>query len=290
MNYTLAPETEAMYTLQVWPDPPNDEEAIHQGWIFEHIQKEWETQVVDIREAAAAEAEEADKDDVVGVNMDDSKQAKPKPKWSTLCSKKKKKDSSSKKIKPPHDNLNEYFGLSQSQNSQKSADVTPIDTPKKSEEAKSKNDPDGSSRRRVDKLPGGSAGENPPKPSPKLKQAVQDSADSSCRNIHKLPWGSAGEGSSGLSSKSKQSAQQTMKPESEDSSSSSSSSSSDSESLDEEKVPLKGKMKELPPPPPLKKRDRSQSPPHSWGKRSKSWSTSHTPKRITSKEWSTKSI
>ena len=29
MNYTWAPETEAMYTLQVWPDPPNDEEATH---------------------------------------------------------------------------------------------------------------------------------------------------------------------------------------------------------------------------------------------------------------------
>ena len=26
MNHTRAPETEAMYTLQVWPDPPNDEE------------------------------------------------------------------------------------------------------------------------------------------------------------------------------------------------------------------------------------------------------------------------
>ena len=50
-----------------------------------------------------------------------------------------------------------------------------------------------------------------------------------------------------------------MKPESEDSSSSSSSSSS-SESLDGE-APLKGKMKELPPPLPLKKRNRSQSPP-----------------------------
>ena len=29
MNHTQAPETEAMYTLQVWPDPPNDEEATH---------------------------------------------------------------------------------------------------------------------------------------------------------------------------------------------------------------------------------------------------------------------
>ena len=29
MNHTWAPETEAMYTLQVWPDPPNDEEPTH---------------------------------------------------------------------------------------------------------------------------------------------------------------------------------------------------------------------------------------------------------------------
>ena len=37
MNHTQAPETEAMYTLQVWPDSPNDEEATHQGQIFERI-------------------------------------------------------------------------------------------------------------------------------------------------------------------------------------------------------------------------------------------------------------
>ena len=29
MNHTWAPETEATYTLQVWPDPPNDEEPTH---------------------------------------------------------------------------------------------------------------------------------------------------------------------------------------------------------------------------------------------------------------------
>ena len=106
-----------------------------------------ETQVVDIREAAAAEAEEADKGDDSEVDKDDSKQAKLKPKQSTHHSKKKKKkkNSSSKRIDPLDDNLNEYFGLSQSQNSQETADVTPVDTTKKSEEAKSKNDPDGSS-------------------------------------------------------------------------------------------------------------------------------------------------
>ena len=80
MNHTQAPETKAKYTLQVWPDPPNDEAATHRGQIFEHIQKEWEAQVVDITEAAAAEAKEADKSNDIGVNKDKSKQAKPKPK------------------------------------------------------------------------------------------------------------------------------------------------------------------------------------------------------------------
>ena len=123
----------------------------------------------------------------IGVDKDHSKQAKLKPKQSTLHSKKKKKGSSSKRIEPPDDNLDEYFGLSQSQNSQETADVTPVDTPKKSEEAKLKNDPDGSSRRRVDKSPRGSAGEDLSKPSSKSKHPVQDSADSSHGKVHKLP-------------------------------------------------------------------------------------------------------
>ena len=93
--------------------------------------------------------------------------------------------------KPPDDNLDEYFSLSQGQNSQGTADATPTETPKKSKGAKLKNDPEGSSHRRVHKSPQGSAGEDSPEPS----------------------------------SKSKQSAQQTMKSESEDSSSSSSLSS-----------------------------------------------------------------
>ena len=80
MNHTWAPKTEATYTLQVWPDPPKEEEATHQGQIFKCIQKEWETQVVDIKEAAAAKAEEADKGDDGEVNKDDSKLAKLKPK------------------------------------------------------------------------------------------------------------------------------------------------------------------------------------------------------------------
>ena len=126
------------------------------------------------------------------------------------------------------------------------ADIMPVNTPKKSEEAKSKNDSDGSRCQRVDKSP---------EPSLELKQPAQDSEVSSLRKTHKSSQGSAEEGPSEPSSKLKQPMQQTMKPESEDSSSSSSSSSS-SESSDEE-VPSKEKMKELPPPPPFKKRDRS---------------------------------
>ena len=65
MNHTWAPETE---------------EPAHQGQIFECIRREWEAQVVNIRGAAAAEAEVADKGDDVIVNKQDSKQAKSKPK------------------------------------------------------------------------------------------------------------------------------------------------------------------------------------------------------------------
>ena len=146
------------------------------------------------------------------------------------------KKNSSKKVGPLDDNLDEYFGLSQSQNSQVTADVTPIDTSKKSEEANMKNDPDGSSHRR---------GRQVTQAFLKVKTTCTGPAVSSHRKLHKSPQGSAGEGSSELPSKLKQYAQQTMKPESEDSSSFSSLSSG-SESLDEE-VPSKGKMKELPP-------------------------------------------
>ena len=121
--------------------------------------------------------------------------------------------------------------MSQDKGSQETADVTPIETPKKSQGAKLKDVPKSSSHGRVHKSPQGSAGEGSPEPPSMLKQ----------------------------------SAQQTMKQESEDLSSSSSS-SSDSESLDEEKVHLKEEMKELPPPPPkkhrkhLKSRSRSHTP------------------------------
>ena len=72
-NHTWAPETEAMFTLPVWPDPPNDEEPAHQGQIFKCICKEWEAQVANIKGAVAAEAEVADKGDNIVVNQDDSK-------------------------------------------------------------------------------------------------------------------------------------------------------------------------------------------------------------------------
>ena len=80
INITRAPKTEAMCTLQVWPDLPNNEEPAHRGQIFKCIRREWEAQVVNIRGAAGSEAEEADKGDDVVVNKDDSKQAKLKPK------------------------------------------------------------------------------------------------------------------------------------------------------------------------------------------------------------------
>ena len=125
-----------------------------------------------IRETAAAEAAEADKDDDGKVDKGDSKQGKLKPKRATRSSKKKNKDSSSKKIEPPDDNLDEYFGSSQGQNSQETADATCTETLKKSEEAKSKNDPGGSSHRRVDRSPQGSAGEGSPGPPSKSKQSA----------------------------------------------------------------------------------------------------------------------
>ena len=57
----------------------------------------------------------------------------------------------SKRIELLNDNLNDYFGPGHSQDSQETADTTPGDTPEKSCEARSKNDPDGSSHQSVDK-------------------------------------------------------------------------------------------------------------------------------------------
>ena len=39
-NHTRAAETEATYTLSVWPDAPNDEGATDKGQIFECLQME----------------------------------------------------------------------------------------------------------------------------------------------------------------------------------------------------------------------------------------------------------
>ena len=80
MNHTRAPGTEATFTLPVWPDPPNNEEVVHQGQIFECICKEWEAQVTTAKEAAAADAEEADKVNDATANKDDSKRTTSKPK------------------------------------------------------------------------------------------------------------------------------------------------------------------------------------------------------------------
>ena len=67
------------------------------------------------------------------------------------------------------------------------ADVMPVNTPKKSEEAKSKNNPDGSSHRRVDKSP-----EPPLEP----KQHAPNSEVSSLRKTHESSQGSTEEGPS----------------------------------------------------------------------------------------------
>ena len=116
------------------------------------------------------------------VNKDDSKPATSKPKQSVCHSKKKKKPS--KRVEPFDDNLDDYFGPSQSQDSHRTTDIMPVDTPKKSEEDKSKNDPDGSSHQRVDK---------PPEPHVEEKQSTPDSEVSSLRKTHKLSQGSAEE-------------------------------------------------------------------------------------------------
>ena len=109
----------------MWPDPPNDGKPAHQGQIFKPIHKEWETQVTIIKEAAAAEAEEEDKVNDAVANKDDSKPATLKPRQSVHGSKKKKKEEEeepSKRTEP----LDYYFGPSQSQNNQETADSTPV--------------------------------------------------------------------------------------------------------------------------------------------------------------------
>ena len=117
MNHTWAPATEATYKLKIWSKPPDDEEATNRGEGFGCILIEWQAQVANIKKAATAEAEEAEKGDDE-IDKDGNKQAKLNSKWSTHCSK-RKQGTSSKKVKPLNYNLDEYFGVSQSQKSQK---------------------------------------------------------------------------------------------------------------------------------------------------------------------------
>ena len=148
MNHTRAPKTEATFTLPVWPNPPDNEESAYKGQIFRCILKEWGAQVTTIKKAEAAKAkEEADVDDVEADeddDEDDDKLTSSKPRQ-PICHSKKKKKELPKRTEPLNDNLNDYFGPSQSQNSQEMADIMPVDTPQKSGEAKAKNDLDGSS-------------------------------------------------------------------------------------------------------------------------------------------------
>ena len=83
--------------------------------------------------------------------------------------KKKEKGSSLKKIEPPDDNLDEYFSLSQDKNSQGTADVTPTETPKKSEGAKLKMIPKVPVTEDVHESPQSSSGEGSPEPTLKPK-------------------------------------------------------------------------------------------------------------------------
>ena len=133
----------------------------------------------------------------------------------------------------------------------------PVNTPQKSGEVKSKNDPDGSSHQRV-----GNSSE------PLLEPNSQESEVPNLSKTSKSSQGSAREGPSEPPPTLEQPTQQPTKLETEDSSSLSSSSSGNKSS--DEELPLKWKRKELPPPPPVKKRDRSRSPHHSRHKKSKS--------------------
>ena len=193
MNCTRAPGTKATFMLPVWPDPPDDEESVHRGQIFECICKEWEAQVATIKKAAAAEAkEEVDKVEDAVADKDDNKIISSKPRQPVHHSKKKKKELP-KRTEPLNDNLDNYFGPSQSWNSQETADITPVDTPKKSGEAKSKNNLDDSSHRRVGKSS-----------EPLLEPNLQDSEVSSLTKASKSSQGSAGEGPSEPPPKSEQ--------------------------------------------------------------------------------------
>ena len=79
-NHSRAEETQATYTLSVWPDPPNDEDLTDQGQIFKCILGKWTAQVEHTKEEAASEAAKVDQDDGGKDDKVDNKQSKPKPK------------------------------------------------------------------------------------------------------------------------------------------------------------------------------------------------------------------
>ena len=136
MNHTRAPETEATFMLPVWPNPLDDEDSAHRGQILRCILKEWGSKLPPSRRLQLQKLRRRhDKVEDAAADKDDDKLMSSKPRW-LFCHLKKKE--LSKRTEP----LDDYFGPSQSQNSQ---DIMPVDTPKKSEEAKLRNNPDGSS-------------------------------------------------------------------------------------------------------------------------------------------------
>ena len=80
-----------------------------------------------MREEAASEGTEANKDDGGEDDKDDNRQTKPKSKGSSHKTAGKQKSSSSKKVKLPDDNLDKFFALSQDKDSQETADFTLTD-------------------------------------------------------------------------------------------------------------------------------------------------------------------
>ena len=79
-NHTRTEETEATYTLSVWPDPPNDEDPTDWGQIFKYILGEWTAQVEHMKGEAPSQAAKIDQDDAGEDDKVDNKQSKLKPK------------------------------------------------------------------------------------------------------------------------------------------------------------------------------------------------------------------
>ena len=84
-------------------------------------------QVTTINKAAASKAEEeVGKVEDAVADKDNDKLTSSKPRLPVHCSKKKKK--LPKRTEPLDGNLDDYFSPSQSQNSQETADVMPVNT------------------------------------------------------------------------------------------------------------------------------------------------------------------